>query len=35
MEEIISQWFGYGLLMSHEQIQGNISMKNKLNKLKG
>ena len=35
MEEIISQWFGYSLLMGHEQIQGNISMKNKLNKIKG
>ena len=35
MEETISQWFGYSLPMGYEQIQGNISMKNKLNKLKG
>ena len=35
MEEIILQWFGYGLPTGHEQIQDNILMKNKLNKIKG
>lgn len=35
MEETILQWFGYDLSMGHEQIQDNILIKNKLNKIKG
>ena len=35
MKETILQWFGYVLPMGHEQIQDNILIKNKLNKIKG